>query len=177
MMRSCIAVALSCLAAPALAQPTGDWFVEEKKSVIRVEPCGEAICGTIGWVDKPGVDKNNPDPAKRDQSMVGVQILRGMKPAGANRWEGEIYNPQDGKLYSGNISLTDENALKIQGCVARIFCGGQTWTRATCDEASPRPAAAGKRPPADKGAPKGKPATTAAAAPMTPLTGCREVAP
>jgi uncharacterized protein (DUF2147 family) len=174
----CMALVLGCSVAPALADPTGDWFVEKELSVIRVQPCGQAMCGTIGWTKTPDIDKHNPDPAKRDQPMVGVQILRSMKPAGENRWEGEIYNPKDGKTYSGNIALSGANTLEIEGCVLRVLCGGQTWTRAKCDEPSPSPAAGGKRPPADKGARKGAPAATSgAAASFVPLTGCRAVAP
>ena len=81
----CMALVLGCSIAPALADPTGDWFVEKELSVIRVQPCGQAMCGTIGWTKTPQIDKHNPDPAKRDQPMVGVQILRSMKPAGENR--------------------------------------------------------------------------------------------
>jgi uncharacterized protein (DUF2147 family) len=175
---SYIALSLACVVTPALAaEPTGDWFVEEKVSVIRVEPCGQAMCGVIGWVKTPEVDKNNPDPAKRQQSIVGVQILRNMKPTGANRWEGEIYNPKDGKMYSGNITLAGPNALKIQGCVMGFLCGGETWSRAKCDDTQASaqvPAAAKQRPPA---APKGAAAAAAPAAPFVPLTGCRAVAP
>ena len=178
---SYIALSLACVVTPALAaEPTGDWFVEEKVSVIRVEPCGQAMCGVIGWVKTPAVDENNPDPAKRKQSIVGVQILRNMKPSGANRWEGEIYNPKDGKMYSGNITLTGPNALKIQGCVMGFLCGGETWSRAKCDDTQASaqvPPTAAKRPPgADKAAPKGA-AAAVPAAPFVPLTGCRAVAP
>jgi uncharacterized protein (DUF2147 family) len=180
MQKSCLALALACVAVPALAaEPTGDWFVEEKVSVIRIEPCGPAMCGTIGWVKTPEVDKNNPDPSKRNQSIVGVQILRALKPAGQNRWEGEIYNPKDGKMYSGNITLTGQNTLKIQGCVLGFLCGGETWTRAKCDEPAATPAApptTAKRP-QEKAAPKGTPPAAAASAAFVPLTGCRAAAP
>ena len=62
--------------------------------------------------------------------MVGVPILRAMKPVSPNKWEGEVYNAQNGKMYSANISLVSDDVLKIQGCVlGGIFCGGENWTR------------------------------------------------
>src|SRR5262245_64500004 len=105
------AAALTALTSPALAaEPTGDWLVAEKTAVIRVSPCGSALCGHIVWTKGPaGTDRNNPDPAKRSRSIIGLETLVHMKPAGANKWEGEIYNAQDGKIYSGNISLAGDN--------------------------------------------------------------------
>lgn len=141
------------------ADPTGDWLVADKTAVIRVQPCGAEYCGNIAWTIKPGLDEKNPDPAKRSRPMVGVQILMNMKAAGANRWDGRIYNAQDGKIYTGNIQLVSTNVLKIEGCVMGFLCSGENWARAKCDEA----------PPASK---KGPPGGAAA----TP-TSCRAVAP
>ena len=62
---------------------------------------------------------------------MGTQILLGMKPAsggGGNRWDGQIYNPENGKTYSGHIILLSPDVLRIEGCLL-IFCGGENWTR------------------------------------------------
>jgi uncharacterized protein (DUF2147 family) len=112
-----LAAALALVGAPALAaDPTGNWLVKDQTAVIRIAPCADALCGTIAWTSQPGLDENNPDPSKRDRPIVGTQILLGMKPAGGtggtggasgtggaggNRWDGEIYNPENGKTYSG----------------------------------------------------------------------------
>ena len=128
-----IALVLLALAGgPALAQaPTGEWLVANGKARIRIGPCGGALCGTISWLQAPANDENNPDPAKRNRSLVGTQILLGMKPAGPNRWEGEIYNAENGKIYTGSISITGPDVLRIEGCVlAGLLCGGENWTRA-----------------------------------------------
>jgi uncharacterized protein (DUF2147 family) len=168
------ALALTGLSGPALANDAvGTWLVEEKSAVIKVEACEPGLCGLIGWAQTPGADRNNPDPAKRSRNIVGMQIFS-MKPAGQNRWEGEIYNAKDGKTYSGRVALTGPNSLRIEGCVLGFLCGGETWIRAKCDEPSANPAAQTKRPPADKSAPKGAAAASAA---FVPLTGCRAVAP
>ena len=52
-----------------------------------------------------------------------------MKPARGERWDGEIYNPENGKTYSGHIILLNADLLRIEGCVL-FFCGGENWTRA-----------------------------------------------
>jgi len=181
---SLAAIALVCLGGPALAaDATGDWLVAKKTAVIRIEPCAAAqradpaLCGRIAWTKgPPGTDTNNPDPAKRNRSILGLPTLLDMKPTAANRWEGNIYNAEDGKTYSGRIMLTSENVLRIEGCVLGFLCGGENWTRAKCEEAHAAPGA----PPAGKG--KGAttppaPASPSAPAPLPSLTACHEVAP
>ena len=55
-----------------------------------------------------------------------------MKPATGDKWEGQIYNAQNGKMYQANVSLKSDNELKVRGCVfGGLFCGGETWTRVT----------------------------------------------
>src|SRR3954471_17267627 len=125
----------------AAAEPTGDWLVAEKTAVIRVMPCAPgqpALCGYIVWTKgPPGTDKNNPDPARRSRSVIGLATILNMKPATGNKWEGEIYNAEDGKTYSGSIGLLSDNVLRIEGCVLGFLCGGQNWTRTRCDDPVP----------------------------------------
>jgi len=165
------ALVFAGLSSPALAaEPTGDWLVAEKMAVIRVAPCAPgapALCGNIVWTKgPPRADRNNPDPAKRNRSVMGMETLLDMKPAGPNRWEGEIYNAEDGKNYSGSISLVSENVLRIEGCVLGFLCGGQNWTRAKCEDPPPAP-------PARRGATASQPQPQ----PQPFPTSCREVVP
>ena len=164
MRKWCFAAAtLVWLEGPALAtDPNGDWLVADKTAVIRLTPCGQALCGNIAWTKStPGTDRNNPDPAKRSRSVIGLPILLDMKPAGPNRWEGEIYNANDGKTYTGRIALANENVLRIEGCVLGFLCGGENWSRAKCEEApSRRTSASSTLPP-----------------PSPAVTSCREAAP
>jgi uncharacterized protein (DUF2147 family) len=59
-----------------------------------------------------------------------VQVVQGLKPSGANKWSGQIYNADDGKTYQAHVTVVSENAMKVQGCVLGILCKSQTWTRA-----------------------------------------------
>jgi uncharacterized protein (DUF2147 family) len=126
-----VIVSLVFMCGPALAaDPVGEWLVADGGAHIRIESCADALWGIISWTREPGFDSQNPDPTKRSRSIVGVPILRSMKSAGANRWEGEVYNAQNGKMYSANIMLLSDDVLKIQGCVlGGLFCGGENWSR------------------------------------------------
>jgi uncharacterized protein (DUF2147 family) len=121
------------------ADPTGTWLTEEGKATVRVADCGGALCGTIvalkepndPQTGKPKVDKNNVDAGKRGRPLVGVQIVTGLKPDGANKWSGQIYNPEDGKTYNVNLTLPTPDTIKVQGCMlGGVICKTNTWTRA-----------------------------------------------
>jgi uncharacterized protein (DUF2147 family) len=134
-------VALLSLAAggpTGAADPVGNWLTEGGKSQVRIASCGAALCGTLVSLrepndpatGKPKLDRNNADSGKRTRPLIGVAIVLGMKPNGTDKWAGQVYNAEDGKTYSGYITLTSANELKLQGCVAGgLICKSQTWTR------------------------------------------------
>jgi uncharacterized protein (DUF2147 family) len=116
------------------ADPTGIWLSSDGDVKIKVDRCGGDICGHISWLreptenGKPKVDKHNADESKRGRPVMGLAILIGMKPDGADKWSGQVYNAEDGKTYSGGFSLTDASAAEIKGCIAFI-CKSKSWTR------------------------------------------------
>jgi uncharacterized protein (DUF2147 family) len=120
------------------ADPTGTWLTEAGTSRIRIADCGGALCGNIVWMkdpidpqtQKPRLDKMNPDTARRSRPLMGTAIVIGMKPSGADKWSGQVYNAEDGKTYSGSITMVSAGALKLEGCaLAGLICKTQTWTR------------------------------------------------
>lgn len=123
---------LAITAAPACAAPAGDpgglWLTETGRSKIKIAPCGGGYCGTIVSAPGKGLDANNPDPALRSRSVVGVQILDARKPDGSG-YSGSLYNPNDGKTYSGSMRLTKPDTLEVSGCVLGFLCKSQVWTR------------------------------------------------
>ena len=87
---------LLALAAPACAQDvSGTWLRDSGASKVRFSKCGEAMCGSISWLKEAG------GPAK-----LGQRIFYDMKPSGAGKWSGSAFNPEDGKTYSGTMSLS-----------------------------------------------------------------------
>ncbi len=123
------ALTTASTAAPTAAGPTGEWAVEGGVAHVRVEDCGGQMWGIVSWEQTPGTDANNPDPSKRARPTLGMPILLGMAPAQPNRWDGEIYNSNDGKTYSAHISMVTPDTLRVEGCVLGFLCGGQNWTR------------------------------------------------
>ncbi|MDP4004440.1 DUF2147 domain-containing protein [Methylobacterium sp. NEAU K] len=116
-----------CASARA-ADPAGLWLTETGSSRVRIASCGGGYCGTIVSAPGKGLDVKNPDPSLRSRSVVGVQILNAPHADGSG-YSGSLYNPNDGKTYSGSLRLTGPNALEVSGCVMSVFCKRQTWTR------------------------------------------------
>ena len=124
------AFVFAALSLPASAQDAnGTWLTASGETRVRIAPCGGNVCGTIVWVKQTGAkDDNNPNAAQKNRPLVGINMIS-MKPAGDRKWAGTLYNPQDGKTYSGSLTQNDANTLSLSGCVAGIFCRSQTWTR------------------------------------------------
>jgi uncharacterized protein (DUF2147 family) len=107
--------------APAVAptrdlnSPLGIWLTEEKEGKVRIEQCGNNLCGY-------SVD------SKSNQN--GEQVLINMKPGKDQKWSGRILDPNSGSTYDSTIALKGTDRLRVQGCAfGGMFCGGQTWTR------------------------------------------------
>src|SRR4051794_21855217 len=104
-------------AAPArdLNSPLGVWLTEEKEGRVRIEQCGNNLCGY-------SVD------TKSNQN--GEQVLINMKPGKDQKWSGRILDPNSGSTYDSTVTLKGTDRLRVQGCAfGGMFCGGQTWTR------------------------------------------------
>ncbi|MDE1993106.1 MAG: DUF2147 domain-containing protein [Rhizobiaceae bacterium] len=43
-------------------------------------------------------------------------------------YAGQITDPVSNKTYNGTLKLSGNN-VKMQGCVMKVFCQSQTWTR------------------------------------------------
>jgi uncharacterized protein (DUF2147 family) len=98
-----------------LSSPLGVWLTEEKEGKVRIEQCGNNLCGYS--VD----NKSNQN---------GEQVLINMKPNKDQKWSGRILDPNTGSTYDSTIALKGGDRLRVQGCAfGGMFCGGQTWTR------------------------------------------------
>lgn len=109
----------------------GTWENPDNGSHIRIAKCGAGVCATIVKVKDPArVDEHNPDPKLRERKVQGLTIMNGAKKSGDLSWSGKLYNTQDGKTYSGTITVVSKNSIKLQGCVmGGLICQGPTWSR------------------------------------------------
>jgi uncharacterized protein (DUF2147 family) len=131
------------MAAPAAAaphrDPSGTWLTQDGKARIRVEKCGpqeKNLCGYAVWLKvpnndegKPRVDFRNPDPKKRARASLGHQLILGLKLNEDARYEGKIYNAEDGKFYDVTIWSEEPEELTVKGCLIAFLCQSQTWKK------------------------------------------------
>ena len=122
--------------AAAASEATGVWRMENGRVTVQVAHCGPNLCGTVVGLKKPRddkgrprLDKENPNPALRQRPVIGLTILSNMKPQGNSYWTGTIYNPDDGNTYSSNMTLQNDNTMRVKGCVASVFCRSMKFVR------------------------------------------------
>lgn len=127
---------LGCVLAcgPASAQSAEDafglWLNPENGSNIELYKCGDGLCAKLAKVtDGQKTDDKNPDAAKRSRPIVGLVIMDDAKKSGAKAWAGTLYNRENGKSYSGTITVKSKDAVDLSGCVAVVLCRTATWTR------------------------------------------------
>ncbi len=100
------------------ADVTGEWAHTDGKSKVRFSACGPAICGVLTWL------KDTSGPAK-----VGERVFYDMMPSGEGTWSGKAFNPDDGKEYTGKMSLNGDS-LTTSGCVfGGLICKSYQWVR------------------------------------------------
>ena len=112
----------------------GTWHSPVKNGIINIQKCGSSICGTLESGDdikaNPAAkDVNNKDESKRGRQLKGIQMLSGFSWDGGAWSGGQVYNPDDGRTYSGKVTPVDANSLKLRGCVFVPLCKTDTWTR------------------------------------------------
>ena len=114
------AVLLAASAAAAAAgEATGEWLRDNGEAKVRFAPCGAALCGSITWL------RDASGPAK-----VGQKVFFDMTLKSDGVWTGSAFNPDDGRTYSGKMTLAGDR-LTTAGCVlGGLICKSVSWTRA-----------------------------------------------
>ncbi len=141
MAASPAAAAGAASAAVAPMTPIGVWATAGGESRVKIGDCGGKLCGAIIWLKEPltkegkdKVDSENPDPSLRTRKLAGLPLLRGFSQDQSDPkvWKGgEIYDPDDGKTYSCNLTVQDPRTLRVRGYVGLSILGKtQIWTRA-----------------------------------------------
>lgn len=150
-MRYLLALTFVLFAASASAQSSrvmGTWLTEKGTAQVKIGPCADLtqgpVCGIVVGLINPKnasgqivapeavTDYRNPDPALRSRKMIGLPLFWGFKATSdPNSFEGgKIYNGENGKTYSANISLQADGKLRLRGFVGSpMFGETQLWTR------------------------------------------------
>lgn len=132
---------LPLAAAPLRAQstPVGRWQaasdVDGKPSaLIEIREVDGQLVGTISGLfsasDSAAVC-DQCDGDRRDQRVLGMQILSGMRPDGDGWSGGSILDPESGKVYRARMHLEEGGKrLVVRGYLGfAIFGRSQVWIR------------------------------------------------
>ncbi len=121
--------------------PVGLWkSIDDKsgkpKALIRITESGGELQGKIEKLfTEPDADKNPKcdqcSGANKDQPIIGMTILSGLKKDGEDYSGGKILDPSNGKLYNSKLSVVETNKkLNVRGYIgAPLFGRTQTWLR------------------------------------------------
>ena len=113
-----LAPALFMVGAAQAADAVGEWARVDGKAHVRIAPCGDALCGSITWVQDPKA------PGK-----LGQKVFYEMKANGDGTWTGKAFNPEDGNEYAGKLILNGAS-LVTKGCaLGGLICKSVDWTR------------------------------------------------
>lgn len=123
----------------------GIWNNQEKDAKIEIFKCSDRYCGKIVWLKVPNypedskdgvpgtpkLDHNNPDLSLKAKPILGLEIVHDFIYKGDNKWvEGKVYDPKNGKTYSGKMTLVSPNQLDLRGFIGISLLGRTTtWTR------------------------------------------------
>lgn len=152
--RAFAAVLLSATAFAAQAQPSsasdprGRWVTANGNLEVEVAPCGAALCGTVTKVlgNRSMAPGGGDMQATDKRPALGMTLLKDFAPVDAadparppTQWAGQIYNRENGKLYSCNMSVsTAGNAageLLLHAYVGLpLFGKTQRWVRVASND-------------------------------------------
>jgi uncharacterized protein (DUF2147 family) len=127
------------------ASPIGLWYAEGGAAEVQIVPCSNTLCGKVVWLHSPlgedGCDlrdDNNPDLSSRNRTILGLEVLRGLRQAddGGSVWTGgTIYDPTTGSTYSCNARMEGDDRLFLRGYFAIELLGRTTtWTRVGAEQ-------------------------------------------
>jgi len=107
--------------------PTGVWRNPKNSVHVRIDSCGQAMCGTVVWASP----KAQADAKKGGtDKLVGLQLLRNFTPVKPGLWRGKVFVPDLNGTFSGTAELVDANTLKARGCLfVGIACKTQLWKK------------------------------------------------
>lgn len=135
--------ALLLAAFPAFAQQSavGVWkTIDDEtgkpKSLVRISEDNGELRGKVERLFRDASEDQNPkcvncEGALKDQPIVGMTIISGMKKEGDGYAGGQILDPASGKVYKSKMSLSDGGKkLDVRGYVGvPMFGRTQTWVR------------------------------------------------
>jgi uncharacterized protein (DUF2147 family) len=138
------ALAAALIMSPAFADdssPVGLWkniddVSGKPKALIRISESNGVLQGQIEKLFRAADQEQNPKcdkctDARKDQPIIGMVLMNGLKKDGSEYTGGEILDPDNGKVYRSKMELTDGGKkLKVRGYIGVPMLGrSQVWVR------------------------------------------------
>ncbi len=137
-----VAFALVAVSAVAAAQrsPVGFWNTISDEdgrptAVVEIQEVNGELIGVVRALLVPADPQDSVcgkcPGDRRGQRIVGMEILRHMRPDGDEWSGGEILDPENGKTYRAKMKLVDDGQkLVVRGYIGfAMFGRSQTWVR------------------------------------------------
>ena len=75
-------------------------------------------------------ETRNENTSMRDRPIIGLPLFANMVAIDSNSWQGSVYNPEEGKIYTDvKVTLASRNQIVLKGCKAWLLCGEKVWSR------------------------------------------------
>lgn len=113
--------------------PNGRWVTESGNLEVEIAPCGDALCGAVVKVlaNRSMSGSGQPMEPADPRPALGMVILSGLRDSGDGEYSGRLYNRENAKHYSANLSLGAPDQLVIRAYVGLpVFGKTQLWRRA-----------------------------------------------
>jgi len=123
------------------ASPVGLWKAIDDASgkpsaLIRISETNGELQGKIEKLFRGEGEEQNPKcvmckDARKDQPIIGMTIVSGLKKDGDEYTGGQILDPKDGKIYKSKLSVHEGGKkIEVRGYVGiPMFGRSQVWLR------------------------------------------------
>lgn len=126
-------ITLSGIAAANPSTSEGEWYTEGGDGIVKLSiQADKTLKGVIIASRTPDAkDTENPDPAKRNDSVIGMTILQDLTYDKDGEWVGgTIYDPISGNTYKLQTKLAEPNVLELRGFIGISLIGRTSvWHR------------------------------------------------
>lgn len=134
-------LAVANLAHAQVASPAGLWETVSDElgkpdGRVRIQEVAGELRGTVVQVYSPPNERPDPvcgkcEGALKDRPVVGLTILTGVRRTAEGFGQGEILDPNNGKVYRCVLELLEGGRkLAVRGYLGvPLFGRTQTWTR------------------------------------------------
>jgi uncharacterized protein (DUF2147 family) len=106
------------------------------KALIRISDNKGELEGRIEKLFRPADQEQNPkcercEGANKDQPIIGMLFMSGLKKDGDEYTGGQILDPDNGKVYKSKLTLTEGGKkVKVRGYIGVPMLGrSQVWVR------------------------------------------------